>query len=322
MSNSYSVSLENVIKNNNMETVYLPRPAYEIMITTAEVNRPGIVMTGYTDYFDPLRIQILGWTEFGFLINMSHEDRMKALSYWLSLRPAAAVVTRGLEIPDYFVEACKKYEVPLFKTQEETSPFLAALIAYLNKELAPRITRHGVLVEVYGEGVLITGDSGVGKSEAAIELIKRGHRLIADDAVEIRKISDNSLLGNSPTNIRHFIEVRGIGIIDARRIFGMGAVKLSEKIDMVIQLEPWDSTKAYDRLGLDNEYARILDVKVPAITVPITPGRNLAVIVETAAMNNRQKKMGYNAAKDLMLSLGMDEVQPADKEVDIWQNND
>ena len=322
MSNSYSVSLENVIKNNNMETVYLPRPADEIMITTAEVNRPGIVMTGYTDYFDPLRIQILGWTEFGFLINMSHDDRMKALSYWLSLRPAAAVVTRGLEIPDYFVEACKKYEVPLFKTQEETSPFLAALIAYLNKELAPRITRHGVLVEVYGEGVLITGDSGVGKSEAAIELIKRGHRLIADDAVEIRKISDNSLLGNSPTNIRHFIEVRGIGIIDARRIFGMGAVKLSEKIDMVIQLEPWDSTKAYDRLGLDNEYARILDVKVPAITVPITPGRNLAVIVETAAMNNRQKKMGYNAAKDLMLSLGMDEVQPADKEVDICQNND
>lgn len=322
MSNSYSVSLENVIKNNNMETVYLPRPADEIMITTAEVNRPGIVMTGYTDYFDPLRIQILGWTEFGFLINMSHDDRMKALSYWLSLRPAAAVVTRGLEIPDYFVEACKKYDVPLFKTQEETSPFLAALIAYLNKELAPRITRHGVLVEVYGEGVLITGDSGVGKSEAAIELIKRGHRLIADDAVEIRKISDNSLLGNSPTNIRHFIEVRGIGIIDARRIFGMGAVKLSEKIDMVIQLEPWDSTKAYDRLGLDNEYARILDVKVPAITVPITPGRNLAVIVETAAMNNRQKKMGYNAAKDLMLSLGMDEVQPADKEVDIWQNND
>ena len=322
MSNSHSVSLENVIKNNNMETVYLPRPADEIMITTAEVNRPGIVMTGYTDYFDPLRIQILGWTEFGFLINMSHDDRMKALSYWLSLRPAAAVVTRGLEIPDYFVEACKKYEVPLFKTQEETSPFLAALIAYLNKELAPRITRHGVLVEVYGEGVLITGDSGVGKSEAAIELIKRGHRLIADDAVEIRKISDNSLLGNSPTNIRHFIEVRGIGIIDARRIFGMGAVKLSEKIDMVIQLEPWDSTKAYDRLGLDNEYARILDVKVPAITVPITPGRNLAVIVETAAMNNRQKKMGYNAAKDLMLSLGMDEVQPADKEVDIWQNND
>lgn len=322
MCHSYSVSLENVIENNNLDIVYLPKSADEILITTAEVNRPGIVLTGYTDYFDSLRIQILGWTEFGFLINMNHEDRIKALGDWLSLRPAAAVVTRGLEIPDYFIDACKTYEVPLLKTQEETSPFLAALIAYLNKELAPRITRHGVLVEVYGEGVLITGESGVGKSEAAIELIKRGHRLIADDAVEIRKISDNSLLGNSPSNIRHFIELRGIGIIDARRIFGMGAVKPSEKIDMVIQLEAWDSTKAYDRLGLDNEYAKILDVKVPAITVPITPGRNLAVIVETAAMNNRQKKMGYNAARDLMKSLGMDEVQPEDKEVDIWQNNE
>lgn len=322
MCHSYSVSLENVIENNNLDIVYLPKSADEILITTAEVNRPGIVLTGYTDYFDPLRIQILGWTEFGFLINMNHEDRIKALGDWLSLKPAAAVVTRGLEIPDYFIDACKTYEVPLLKTQEETSPFLAALIAYLNKELAPRITRHGVLVEVYGEGVLITGESGVGKSEAAIELIKRGHRLIADDAVEIRKISDNSLLGNSPSNIRHFIELRGIGIIDARRIFGMGAVKPSEKIDMVIQLEAWDSTKAYDRLGLDNEYAKILDVKVPAITVPITPGRNLAVIVETAAMNNRQKKMGYNAARDLMKSLGMDEVQPEDKEVDIWQNNE
>ena len=170
------------------------------------------------------------------------------------------------------------------------------------------------------EGVLITGESGAGKSEAAIELIKRGHRLIADDAVEIRRISDKTLMGNSPSNIRHFVELRGIGIIDARRIFGMGAVKPSEKVDMVIQLEEWDSTKAYDRLGLDNEYAKILDVKVPCITVPISPGRNLAIIVETAAMNNRQKKMGYNAAKDLMVSLGMEDIQPVDKEVEIWQS--
>lgn len=320
MGQTYSVSLEKIIELHNLEVVYLPKEAKKILITTAEINRPGIVLTGYTDYFDPLRIQILGWTELGFLLNMNDDEREKALGYWLSLRPAAAVVTRGLEIPDYFVEACKKYEVPLLKTQEETSPFLAALIAYLNKELAPRITRHGVLVEVYGEGVLITGESGAGKSEAAIELIKRGHRLIADDAVEIRKISDKTLMGNSPSNIRHFVELRGIGIIDARRIFGMGAVKPSEKIDMVIQLEAWDSTKAYDRLGLDNEYANILDVRVPAITVPITPGRNLAVIVETAAMNNRQKKMGYNAAKDLMISLGMEEMQPQDIEVDVWQS--
>lgn len=320
MSQTYSVSLEKIIKSHNLETVYLPKSADEILIETDEINRPGIVLTGYTDYFDPLRIQILGWTELGFLLHMSDEEREKALGYWLGLKPAAAVVTRGLDIPDYFIEACKKYEVPLLKTEEETSPFLAGLIAYLNGELAPRITRHGVLVEVYGEGVLITGESGAGKSEAAIELIKRGHRLIADDAVEIRKISDKTLMGNSPSNIRHFVELRGIGIIDARRIFGMGAVKLSEKIDMVIQLEAWDSTKAYDRLGLDNEYTNILDVKVPVITVPITPGRNLAVIVETAAMNNRQKKMGYNAAKDLMVSLGMDDIHPEDKEIKIWQN--
>lgn len=320
MAAEYFVTLEKIIGFHNLEVVYLPKDAGEIKIKTAEINRPGIVLAGYTDYFDPLRIQILGWTELGFMLNMNDDERNKALGYWLSLKPAAAVITRGLEIPEYFIDACREYEVPLLKTEEETSPFLAALIENLNKELAPRITRHGVLVEVYGEGVLITGESGAGKSEAAIELIKRGHRLIADDAVEIRKISDKTLMGNSPSNIRHFVELRGIGIIDARRIFGMGAVKLSEKIDMVIQLEAWDSTKAYDRLGLDNEYANILGVRVPAMTVPITPGRNLAVIVETAAMNNRQKKMGYNAAKDLMLSLGMEDINPEDREVDIWQN--
>ncbi len=320
MAAEYFVTLEKIIEFHNLEVVYLPKDAGEIKIKTAEINRPGIVLAGYTDYFDPLRIQILGWTELGFMLNMNDDERNKALGYWLSLKPAAAVITRGLEIPEYFIDACREYEVPLLKTDEDTSPFLAAMIENLNKELAPRITRHGVLVEVYGEGVLITGESGAGKSEAAIELIKRGHRLIADDAVEIRKISDNTLMGNSPSNIRHFVELRGIGIIDARRIFGMGAVKLSEKIDMVIQLEAWDSTKAYDRLGLDNEYANILGVRVPAMTVPITPGRNLAVIVETAAMNNRQKKMGYNAAKDLMISLGMEDINPEDREVDIWQN--
>ncbi|MCD7797089.1 MAG: HPr(Ser) kinase/phosphatase [Clostridiales bacterium] len=320
MSQEYSVSLEKIIEFHKLETVYLPKDAKDILITTSEINRPGIVLTGYTDYFDPLRIQILGWTELGFLFNISDDEREKALGYWLGLKPAAAVITRGLDIPEYLTSACKHYEVPLLKTSEETSPFLASLIAYLNSELAPRITRHGVLVEVYGEGVLITGESGAGKSEAAIELIKRGHRLIADDAVEIRKISDKELKGSSPSNIRHFIELRGIGIIDARRLFGMGAVKPSEKVDMVIQLESWDSTKVYDRLGFDNEYANILGVKVPAMTVPITPGRNLAVIVETAAMNNRQKKMDYNAAKDLMVSLGMDDVTPVDKEVEIWKS--
>lgn len=317
----YSVPFASIIEEFKLEVIHIPE-GKKVKITRTDVNRPGLALAGFFECFDHNRIQLIGNAEHQYLASLSKKERFYKMEQLAVHNPPAIIVTTGLSIFDEVLEAAKKYGIALARTQEKTSAFQAALIASLNISLAPRITRHGVLVEVYGEGVLITGDSGVGKSEAAIELIKRGHRLIADDAVEIRKISDNSLLGNSPTNIRHFIEVRGIGIIDARRIFGMGAVKLSEKIDMVIQLEPWDSTKAYDRLGLDNEYARILDVKVPAITVPITPGRNLAVIVETAAMNNRQKKMGYNAAKDLMLSLGMDEVQPADKEVDIWQNND
>ncbi len=314
----YSVSLQKIIDAHDLEIMYLPKSAEEILITTNEVNRPGIVLTGYVDYFDPLRIQILGWTEFGFLQSMSMEEQEKALTYWLGLKPAAAVITRGLDVPELFLSLCEKYEVPLLRTVDETSNFLAALIQFLNVNLAPRITRHGVLCEVYGEGVLIIGESGAGKSETAVELIKRGHRLIADDAVEIRRIDAHTLTGSSPNNIRHFIELRGIGIINARRLFGMGSVKDSEKINMVIQLEPWDATKAYDRLGLDNEYTEILDIKVPVITVPVNPGRNLAVIIETAAMNNRQKKMGYNAAKELMVGLGMEDTVSQDKEIKIW----
>lgn len=320
MSEPYSVSLQKIIDAHSLEVVHLPKSAEEILIKTNEVNRPGIVLTGYVDYFDPLRIQILGWTELGFLQNMSREKQITALSNWLELQPAAAVITRGLEVPDYFVKLFEKYDVPLLKTSEETSPFLANLIQYLNASLAPRITRHGVLCEVYGEGVLIIGESGAGKSETAVELIKRGHRLIADDAVEIRRTDANTLLGSSPNNIRHFIELRGIGIINARRLFGIGSVKDTEKINMVIRLEPWESGKAYDRLGIDNEYTKILDVKVPVITVPVNPGRNLAVIIETAAMNNRQKKMGYNPARELMISLGMDDFEPCEKELEIWNN--
>ena len=198
---------------------------------------------------------------------------------------------------------------------------MATLIAYLNVKLAERITRHGVFVEVYGEGVLILGDSGVGKSETAVELIKRGHRLIADDAVEIKKTGAKTLVGSAPDNIRHFVELRGIGIVNARRIFGMGAVKLSEKIDMVVELEPWDADKVYDRMGIENESIDILGVSVPYTVVPIKPGRNLAIILEVAAMNNRQKKMGYNAARELMHNLGIvEDVIPQEDELELWSN--
>ncbi|MBQ4225179.1 MAG: HPr(Ser) kinase/phosphatase, partial [Oscillospiraceae bacterium] len=214
-------------------------------------------------------------------------------------------ISRELPYFNEMVELSKTYDIPLLRSKDGTSSFMAALIAFLNLNLAPRITRHGVLIEIYGEGVLILGESGVGKSETAVELIKRGHRLVADDAVEIKKVSNISLVGSSPENIRHFLELRGIGIVNARRLFGMGAVKLTEKIDMVVEMEPWDSEKVYDRMGVDNEYTSILGVKVPYLVIPVKPGRNLAVILEVAAMNNRQKKMGYNAAQELLENLGM-----------------
>ena len=263
-------------------------------------------LNGYHEYFDPNRIAVLGRAEMYMLESLKPERRAMALDSYLSLKPPAVIVARGIDPGKDFMEIAKTYHVPVLRTTESTSNVVASLVAYLNVELAPRITRHGVLVEVYGEGILLVGDSGVGKSETAIELIKRGHRLIADDAVEIRRVSSKSLVGQSPENIRHFIELRGIGIINARRIFGMGAVKLQEKIDMCINLEIWDATKVYDRMGMDSEYTEILGIKVPVMTIPVKPGRNLAIIIEVAAMNNRQKKMGYNAAYELLSALGMD----------------
>ena len=308
MPSNFTVSLERLIKDFSMESVYLPVEPASILISSSEVNRPGLFITGFYDYFDPDRIQILGRMETAFLSDLSHEVLKERIDRMLSLKIPALVVTRGMEVFPEIIDSAKENQVPVIRTQEATSSFMAALISYLNVELAPRITRHGVLVEVYGEGMLILGDSGVGKSETAIELVKRGHRLIADDAVEIRRVSNKSLVGTSPENIRHFVELRGIGIINARRLFGMGAVKTTEKIDMVVRLEHWDPNKTYDRMGIENEYISILGNRVPCLTIPVKPGRNLAIILEVAAMNNRQKKMGYNAAQELLKKLGM----PAD----------
>ncbi len=305
MKTDFTISLDRIINEFSLSVLSMPKSAQEILVSTSEINRPGLQIAGYYEYFDPKRIQILGMSEIGFLRRFTAEKKRERLSQFFEKQPVAVIIARDLADDTVYKELSEQYGVPLLTTPEATSEFTAALIAFLNLHLAPRITRHGVLVEVYGEGILLLGESGVGKSETAIELVKRGHRLIADDAVEIRRVSSKSLVGTAPDNIRHFIELRGIGIINASRIFGVGAVKLTEKIDLVINMEPWDINKAYDRMGLESQTTEVLGLDVPSLTIPVKPGRNLAVIIEVAAMNSRQKKLGYNAAEDLLSRLGM-----------------
>ena len=314
----YSVDIKDVISELSLNKLVFSEKNEGLKIVSAEINRPGLHLAGYYEYFDQNRIQIIGKAEFAYLD--THVQRNEKLKTFFSKKPDVVIISRGLEPYPEMLSYAEEFEVALLSTADSTSTFMAGLIAYLNVQLAPRITRHGVLVEVYGEGVLITGDSGVGKSETAIELIKRGHRFIADDAVEIRRVSNKTLVGSSPENIRHYMEVRGVGIINARRLFGVGAVKITEKIDLVISLENWDSEKIYDRMGMDNEMISILNVEVPSMTIPIKPGRNLAIIIEVAAMNNRHKKLGYNAAKELLENLGMKQEEPEKhiKEFDIF----
>ena len=296
---TFSVELGKIVSEFKLEPVYTFEKYEKIKIVTNEVNRPGLQIAGFFDYFYNNRIQVMGRVEFSYLEKMSSEERRASLESLFEKKIPCVIITRNLDVPPEMLEVAEKYNTPVLKTQVTTSRFISALIAFLNVELAPRQTMHGVLVEVYGEGILLLGDSGVGKSEAAIELVKRGHRLVADDAVEIKRVSDISLLGSAPDVIRHFVELRGIGIVDVKMIFGIGAVKNVEKIDFIINLELWQDKKQYDRLGLTTEYTEILGINIPSITVPVKPGRNLAVVIEVAAMNNRQKKMGYNAAEAL-----------------------
>ena len=305
MAEKFTIALKKIIDEFNLEVIYMPRDPEEIMIDENDVNRPGLQLMGFYEYFNPERIQIIGKMEFAYLSTVDEKTRYERLELLISQKLPALVITRELPYFSEMLELARKYEMPLLRSKESTSNFMSGLIAFLNLNLAPRITRLGVLIEIYGEGVFITGESGVGKSETAIELVKRGHRLIADDAVEIRKVSNISLVGSSPDNIRHFMELRGIGIINARRLFGMGAVKLTEKISLVVEMELWNPEKIYDRMGMDTQYVSLLGVKVPSLTIPVKPGRNLAVILEVAAMNNRQKEMGYNAGAELMNRLGM-----------------
>ena len=298
MESKYSIPLSEVISEFQLEIVHMPREAEKIKVSSPEVARPGLALAGFTTVFEPFRIQILGRAEHAFLNSFSTEEHNLRIRNFFKHNPVAVVVTSQLPICDETVQAAVDLGVPLLRTEERTSAFMAAIISSLNTSLAPRTTRHGVMVEVYGEGVLILGDSGIGKSETAIELVKRGHRLIADDAVEIKRVSAKTLVGTAPEIIRHYIELRGIGIVDVRRLFGMGAVKDTERIDLVINLETWNPEKMYDRFGLDETTEDILGIKVPSITIPVHPGRNLAVVLEIAAMNNRQKKMGYNTAEE------------------------
>lgn len=305
------VDLQKIIDDTGLSVVYTPDNPKNIKISSTEVTRPGLALTGFFDHYDPKRVQILGNAELMFIKKLPEEEKRTKLTDYLKRNPVAIVVAHGNELDPEFRELAEYFEVPILSTQEPTSDYMATLISFLHVQLAPQITRHGVLVEVYGEGIFITGDSGVGKSETAIELIKRGHRFIADDAVELRKVSSKTIVGTSPELIRYYIELRGIGIVDVRRLFGMGSVKQTEKIDMIINLEPWVQGKMYDRMGLDTEFTDIMGIKIPTTTIPVKPGRNLAVVLEIAAMNNRQKKMGYNTAeelnKKLMQSMGLEE---------------
>ncbi len=294
----HKVKLTTLINEFHLTVLYEPEHMEDIDIVTVDVNRPGLQLTGFFDYFDASRIQMMGKVETTYLEKLTSAERSASFEQLLSKKIPALILSRGIPPFDECMAMAQKYEVPVLQTQDSTAYLTSAMIAYLNVQLAPRITRHGVLVEVYGEGILLLGDSGVGKSETAIELVKRGHRLIADDAVEIKRVSAKSLVGTAPELIRHYIELRGIGVVDVRRIFGMGAVKQTEKIDLVIHLEYWDEKKQYDRLGLEQMTTTILDVEVPLLEVPVKPGRNLAIIIEVASMNLRHKKMGYNAAKE------------------------
>ena len=293
---TYSVPLTTIVKEFELQVVHAATDYESIQITVEDVARPGMQLAGYFEHFDPMRLQVLGNVEMSYLSKLSTRERSRILDRLFSYKFPALLITRNIPPDEICLEMAKKHNVTLLRSDEPTSTITSALISYLKSVLAPRVTRHGVLMEVYGEGVLIIGESGIGKSENAVELLKRGHRLIADDAVEIRKVSGSSLIGTAPKLVRNYVELRGIGIINVAKLFGMGAVKVDNEINLVVNIVPWDNHEVYDRLGLEDQYTEILGVKIPMNTIPITPGRNLAVILEVAAMNNRQRKFGYNPA--------------------------
>ena len=303
MAETYFVPLTTLVQEHDFEVIFAATDYSSIKLQVADVSRPGIQLTGYFEHFEPMRLQVMGNVEMGYLRQMPRQKQLEVLDQLFSYKFPAMLLARNLQADEDLIAIAKKHDVTLLRTPETTSTIISTIITYMRGALAPRITRHGVLMEVYGEGVLLIGESGMGKSEAAVELLKRGHRLIADDAVEIRKISNSLLIGTAPAVIRNYVELRGIGIINVARLFGVGAVKEEKQMNLVVNIVPWDTHTSYDRMGMDVEYMDILGVKIPMNTIPITPGRNLAVILEVAAMNNRQRKMGYNAALEFTEQL-------------------
>ena len=294
-----SVKLESIIEKMKLENLTPDIDISKIKITQPDINRPALQLAGYFEHFEATRLQIIGFVEYSYIEGLPVARKKEIYERLLSCEIPAIVFCRELKPDELFTEIAEAHKVPLLMTKKATSAFMAEIIRWLNVKLAPCISVHGVLVDVFGEGVLITGESGIGKSEAALELIKRGHRLVTDDAVEIRKVSDETLVGSAPDITKHFIELRGIGIIDVKTLFGVSSVKDTQNIDLVIRLEDWDKDKEYDRLGLEEEYTEYLGNKIVCHNIPIRPGRNIAVICESAAINHRQKKMGYNAAQEL-----------------------
>ena len=294
--NNYSVPLKQLVEAFHFTVAYQATDYDSIRVVVDEVSRPGLPLTGFFEHFEALRVEVLGYVEMTYLEDQTPEHRLEIFDRLFAYKIPALVISRGQQPHEECIAMAKKHNITILLAQESTSYIISNLITTLKNALAPRVTRHGVLMEVYGEGVFITGESGIGKSETAAELLKRGHRLIADDAVEIKKTSSSQLMGTAPSLIRNYIELRGIGVINVANLFGMGAIKEETAINLVVNIVPWEAGRHYDRMGLEEHYVDLLGVKIPSVTIPVSPGRNLAVILEVAAMNNRQKRMGYNAA--------------------------
>ena len=294
----YSVPLTTLVKEFVLQVTYAATDYQKIKLTVEDVARPGLQLAGYFDHFEPMRLQVMGNVEISYLGKLSVEERLIIYDRLFSFKVPAVLIARDLPMSDECLAMARKHNVTILRSAEATSTIVSSIVAYLKAALAPRVTQHGVLMEIYGAGLLLIGESGIGKSETAVELLKRGHRLIADDAVEIRKVAKEKLMGTAPELIRNYIELRGIGIVNVAKLFGMGAVKSENYIDLVVNIVPWNTEEVYDRMGLEEHFMDILGVQVPMYTIPVTPGRNLAVILEVAAMNNRQRKMGYNAAME------------------------